>query len=307
MKVIRGVFLALVAGICWGMSGTVGQYLFTEKNVDAGWLTVVRMLVSGVVLLLLALWSQPQNVRRIWNEKQAVARLLLFSLLGLMAVQFGYMQAIRYSNAGTATAIQYLGEAFILIFTCVSMKRYPKSFEVVGLILALTGIYLLATHGDVGNMVLSTQGLVWGLVAAVALMTYTLLPGKLIREYGNQTVTGYAMLIGGMVLMVALQSWNRDVSVDKEVFLAMLVIVVIGTILAFTAYFQSIADIGGVKAGLLASVETIAAPLFASLWLKTKFELVDYIGFACVLAMVILLAVPALREEAAKGQGGCEG
>ena len=40
-KTLRGVFLALLAGTCWGFSGTVGQFLFTTRQVDSGWLTVV--------------------------------------------------------------------------------------------------------------------------------------------------------------------------------------------------------------------------------------------------------------------------
>ena len=51
-KTFRGVFLALLAGTCWGFSGTVGQFLFTSRQVDSGWLTVVRMLVSGLILLV---------------------------------------------------------------------------------------------------------------------------------------------------------------------------------------------------------------------------------------------------------------
>ena len=41
---LRGVVLALCAGVFWGLSGTVGQYLFTRKGVYAGVLTVIRML-----------------------------------------------------------------------------------------------------------------------------------------------------------------------------------------------------------------------------------------------------------------------
>ena len=51
---VRGVLFSLLAGASWGFSGTVGQYLFTEKQMDSGWLTVVRMLASGVILLAAA-------------------------------------------------------------------------------------------------------------------------------------------------------------------------------------------------------------------------------------------------------------
>ena len=51
---LRGALCALMTGVCWGFSGTVGQYLFTEKGVDRGWLTIVRLFGAGVVLLAYA-------------------------------------------------------------------------------------------------------------------------------------------------------------------------------------------------------------------------------------------------------------
>ena len=60
-KTLRGVLLALMAGTCWGFSGTVGQYLFTNFGVDSGWLTVVRMITSGIILLGIVLEAPPPS------------------------------------------------------------------------------------------------------------------------------------------------------------------------------------------------------------------------------------------------------
>lgn len=296
-QIIRGTILALLAGTCWGFSGTVGQYLFMKKNIDAGWLTVIRMVASGIIILLFAGIKKRETLIAIWKKKETAVRLILFSLLGLMAVQFTYMQAIKYSNAGTATAIQYVGEALVLIVTCITVKRLPKIPELLGLFLALTGIFLLATHGNIGSMVLSTKGLLWGLGAAVSLMLYTLLPSRLIQQFGSGTVTGYGMFIGGIVLALLVKPWKIKVTADNAVIIGMITIILIGTVLAFTAFLQSTVDLGGVKAGLLAASETIAAPFFSALWLHTRFEGMDYVGLACILGMVVLLALPDLLRE----------
>ncbi len=296
-KTLRGIFLALLAGTCWGFSGTAGQFLFTTRQVDSGWLTVVRMLVSGLILLVWTGLRHPRSLAAPWKDRRQALRLVVFSLAGLMAVQYAYMVAIFYSNAGTATAIQYLGDAFILLYTCLSARRLPRLPEAAGLALALAGVFLLATHGRLDTMVLSFQGLFWGLCAAVALMLYTLLPAPLIRVHGSRPITGFGMLIGGAALALAVRPWEKAPVLDGAVLAGMAAIILIGTVLAFTAYLKSVADLGGVKAGLLASVETIAAPLFAALWLGTPFEAADFAGFFCILAMVVLLSLPGLREE----------
>lgn len=301
-KTLRGVLLALMAGTCWGFSGTVGQYLFTNFGVDSGWLTVVRMTTSGLILLGIVLASAPAQLKTVWQNQRDSLHLILFSVAGLMAVQYTYMQAIFYSNSGTATALQYLGESFILVYVCLAGRRLPHRPEFLGLVLALGGIFLIATHGNLSNIVLSPQGLFWGLAAAFALMSYTLMPGRLIRRYGSRVITGYGMLIGGVVLGLVLRPWGSAPALVLPVVLGMAAIILIGTVFAFTAYLQSIADLGSVKAGLLASVETVSAPVISFFWLGTRFTFADCLGFACVLAMVVLLALPELRAQSKAAQ-----
>lgn len=39
----KGIMCTLLGDIYWGFSGTCGQYLFIYKNMESGWLTMVRM------------------------------------------------------------------------------------------------------------------------------------------------------------------------------------------------------------------------------------------------------------------------
>ncbi len=293
----RGVIYALTAGICWGLSGTIGQFLFTYKNIDTGWLTSVRMIISGLLLVIFAAIKSPSQLKGLWASKRTAVHTLIFAVFGLMAVQFSYMHAISFSNSGTATAIQYLGEAFILLYTCITVKRLPTWIELCALILALFGIFLIASHGRLDSLAVSPKGLVWGIIAAISLMTYTVIPVDLIKRFGSIPVTGCGMLIGGIVLTLAMRTWRVSVSFDWEIILALAAIIIIGTVAAFSMFLQSAADIGSVKAGLLASVETMAAAFFAAAWLKTKFAAADYAGFICITAMVVLLASSSLGKN----------
>ena len=237
-KNIKGVFLALLAGCCWGLSGNVGQFLFSRKGIEAGWLTVIRMIVSGIILLVMSL-AKKNDITGVWKQKNTAIRLLLFSIIGLMLVQHSYMKAIQYSNAGTTTAIQYLGMALILLVVCVTDKRWPKKFEIFGLTLAIVGVFLLATHGEFQNLNVSKLGLFWGLTSALAMMLYTLLPGKLIEKFDSMTITGYGMLIGGVILIFLVKPWKYHVRFDLDMIVALATIILPGTVIAFTAYLQS--------------------------------------------------------------------
>lgn len=280
-KSLRGTIYALIAGICWGFSGTVGQFLFSHTAIDSGWLTTVRLLVSGLILLVMAAIQRPQSVTGVWKNRRDALQLVFFGIAGLMAVQYCYMEAIFYSDSGTATAVQYTGEAMLLVYTCITARRLPRRSEFFGL-------------------VLSPAGLFWGLTAAVALMIYTASPCRLIEKYGSISITAQGMLIGGLALGLLLRIWQMPGTYTPQALLGTAAITLIGTVLGFTIYLKSTVLIGPLKAGLIAAVETVSAPFFSRVWLKTPFQPVDYLGFLCILSMVFLISLPELRKERAQ-------
>ena len=47
---IKGALLTMFGGMCWGVSGCVGQYLFTSQGMDSTWLVPIRLFLAGVIL-----------------------------------------------------------------------------------------------------------------------------------------------------------------------------------------------------------------------------------------------------------------
>ena len=85
---IRGFLFALFGGILWGFSGTCGQYLFTFEDLDSEWLTVTRMLFSGIILLGVSAISHREEMAAVWKNKKDAIRLVLFAILGLTNCQY---------------------------------------------------------------------------------------------------------------------------------------------------------------------------------------------------------------------------
>ncbi len=306
---MRGFVCTIIGAVCWGFSGTCGQYLMQNKGISSLWLTCMRMLIAGVVLAAWSIVTEIVSERKmtkaseieetvntgttksgIWGNGQDICQLLLFSIFGLTVCQYTYLTAISCSNAGTATVLQYLGPVMIMVYVCIRAGRLPTKYELISIILAVGGTFLLATHGNLTSLAISGEALLWGLLAALGLVLYTLLPGKMIAKYGSSRVTGYGMLTGGIVLTVLVRPWRYHIVWDMGVVLGTLVIGVLGTAAAYTLYLQGVQDIGSVNASILASIEPVSATVFSALWLKTVFEAVDIAGFACILMTVFLLA-----------------
>lgn len=294
-KTARGILCTLSGAIMWGFSGTCGQYLFTYKQIDPAWLTVTRMLFAGIILLAAGFAGQRKAMLGIFKHKRDLLQLIIFAILGLTACQYTYMTAISYSNAGTATVLQYLGPLLIMLVSCAAVRRLPTGQEAAAILLAVCGTFLLATHGNFHSLVIAPLGLSWGLASAVALMLYTMLPVKIIRRWGSTAVTGYGMLIGGIFLYALTRRWTRQPAFDLETLLAVTAIVLLGTALSFTLYLKGVSLIGSVKASMIACVEPVSAALFSAAWLGTKFTAADVIGLAAIISTVLLLTKKSRR------------
>ena len=303
-RTAAGTAMALVGGAFWGLSGVCGQYLFQTKEMTATWLVPVRLFVSGLLLLAFFLAKDAKRTLSVWKNKKTAIDLLIYSFAGIMLCQYAYFQTIEWSNAGTATVVQYIGPALIVVFVCITTHRKPLPKEIVAVVLALAGIFVIATHGNPGTLVLSRRALIMGLLSAFAVVVYTVQPVELLKQYGAPMILAWGMLIGGTVLMLAFQPWNHMPIVDAKMIEIVLYIIVFGTMAGFSMYMQSVKLIGGVKAGLYACIEPVAATILSVVWMKVQFAPMDLLGFVLILATIFVLAIPTKEERRGAGIRG---
>ena len=172
---IRGILFASAGSIGWGVSGVCCQYLFMEYDLDSGWLTAVRMVLSGIALLIIAIPGEGRGILRIWASRCDIMWILAFALLGLLMCQYTFLGAVKYSNSATATVLQSLNVIIMAVLVAARNRKRMSAAQTAAVFLALAGTYLIATGGNPGSMDLSAAGLIFGILAAVGVVTYTLL------------------------------------------------------------------------------------------------------------------------------------
>ena len=290
---IIGTFLTIAGGILWGISGVCGQFLFQSKDVTASWLVPLRLMTAGFLLLCYYLIRDKGKAFDIWKTKRNRIDIIIYGLAGMMLCQYSYFQTIEWSNAGTATVIQYLGPALIVVWVCLQTKRLPEKKEVLGVILAVTGIFLIATHGNPTTLALSQKALIMGLISAVSVVIYTIKPARMQAEFDTPLILAWGMLIGGTALTIAFRPRNNKVIFDGETFTALAFIILFGTMAGFSMYMTGVKMIGSVKASLYSCVEPVASMVLTAVWMKVSFTTPDLIGTAFVIATIIILALPS--------------
>ncbi|WP_316252431.1 EamA family transporter [Bacillus sp. YC2] len=286
-----GIVLVLIGAILWGVSGTVAQYLFQHQHFNTEWLTSVRLLMSGILLLGIAYRKEKRRIWSVWKDKRDGFSLLLFGIFGMLGVQYTYFAAIQHGNAATATVLQYLGPAIITCFLALRSKRLPSGKELLAVLLAVLGTFILVTHGNVRSLSMSGWAIFWGISSAFALAFYTLQPHRLLKKWGSAIVVGWGMLIGGIALSFVRRPWNFEGQWSLSAYAAIVFIIIFGTLIAFYCYLESLKYLSASETSLLACAEPLSAAFLAVIWLHVPFGLSEWLGTLLILGTIALLSI----------------
>ncbi|TMI18389.1 hypothetical protein E6H32_04820 [Candidatus Bathyarchaeota archaeon] len=262
----------LIGAGFWGLSGTAAQALFQTYQFPVIALVTIRTLVSGLILFVIFRPGMPRRPLR---------QLLSLSVFGFAGSQLAYLGAIQFSNAATATLLQFLFLPIVAGYESVKgVLRWSFQWT-VSLLLAMVGTLFLVGGMPGWNfrILVTSNGVLFGLLAAVSGAYYTLASRPLVRANGPWWVTTWGFAIGGLVTVpFGVESFLNYQMPSTPYGLGGLVglvifIIVFGTILAYGLYSEPI-------------VAAVAAFVFLGVILTGT----QYLGGALIILAVVLLA-----------------
>ncbi|WP_342322967.1 EamA family transporter [Kosakonia sp. BYX6] len=291
----KGMLYVLAAAVLWGSSGVCAQYIMDKSPISAPWLTMTRLLFTGVILLTLSFVHGDKIFAILKNRKDALS-LLFFSLFGAMVVQLTFLLTIEKSNAATATVLQFLSPTIIVAWFALARKARPTLPVTAAILTSLIGTFLLVTHGNLTSLSISSQALVWGIVSAFSAAFYTTYPSALIARYGTLPIVGWSMLLAGLMLVPFFAGQGDEFVVDGSLLMAFFYLVVIGTALTFSLYLKGAQMIGGSKASILSCAEPLSSALLSVVLLGVAFSLPDWLGTLLIVSSVMLISLDSRRK-----------
>lgn len=302
-KRTKGMILVISGAIFWGVGGTVAQKLFQQHAIDVDWLVTIRLLIAGVLLLAIQyIRSGGSQVFDIWKTRFTAMSLVIYGLFGMLAVQYTYLASINQGNAAVATLLQYLAPVMIIIYLVLRRKTVFRRMDSVMVALALSGCFLLLTNGSLSGLSVPLLAVIWGVLSAVALAFYTLYAIPLLARFDSMVIVGWAMIIGGLALSVVRPPWQADfASFTLEVYVYLLFVILFGTMLAFWFYIESLQSLSPKETSLLSSLEPLAAVLTTVFWLHEPFGVYQWLGTACIIGMILLLALVKKTDPVSEG------
>ncbi len=282
-------FLAALAAVMWGISGLFAKGLFNiSAKITPMWLTQIRLIISGIVLLLLA-GALKQQPRATLKNKHDALVIFAYGIFGLLPVQLFYFMCIQVANASIATILQFIGPFFVLGYLAFTHKQVMRRLDILAAIAAFIGVFLLSTHGQFDHLAITPVALFWGLLSAVGAAPYTLIPVNIVKRVSSMVVTGWGMLFAGISLVI-IHPQFQAIPNKPAVWLYTSAVIIIGTIIPFQIMANALRYVIPSTASLLDAFEPVSATVGSVLCFGLVMMPMAWVG-----SILVVLAAMALN------------
>ena len=262
-----------------------------------------RYLAAGGAMFLFALFrgaKMPSLVE--WRDALILGGCLL--LVGNGGVTF----AEQYVPSGTAALLVATSAVFLTVFAwAAKIGPRPSGMVSIGLLLGLLGVSILSRPGTGSALSPASQfnwytGIVALLIAAAVWAAGSLYSRKAARPSSPIAGVGIQMICGGALLLLVSVStgdaarfdWSR---VTAESSLAWLYLVVIGAIIAFTAYIWLARVCSPALLGTYAFVNPMVAVLLGWAIAGEGLDSRTISGAAVIVVAVVIIVVFTNRSR----------
>lgn len=288
----RGFWLAFCASALWGISGTVLQVVAKNLDIPAMWFIATRTTVAGVILLVVGLIVLPsKDFFAVFKNKKDLLTLLCFSIFGLLANMFTFFHAIKTGNSSTATILQYLSPLFIMIGAIIFTKKKTSRIDVISFALALVGVVLMITRGDIGHLSIPFISVLWGIGSGITAALYITIPQKLISKYHGILITGWGMLLAGIISNFFSPIWVNPPKMTTTSILGIGTVILIGTVLAFLIMVISTKYTTAAIVSITDAVQPFTTLVLSIIFLHYSVNLPEIIG-----SVIVVLAIYVLNR-----------
>ena len=288
----RGLALIFVglAGIFWASSGVAVQDFFTHSEKSAMELTNIRMCLAGLILILIS--ARRKNFLRSLGLIKRHPRLwldvIIYGIIGVMFMQFTYFQGISIGGAAATTVICYACPAMVVIWESFYHKKFPKRGEVIAVILATSGVFLLVTGGNPTKLLVPLGCVIWSLLSGAAFAFSAIFPKHLLaKKIDPYFLTGVGMFIGGLSTFALIDERNWLPFFAPEVLFDVSWIIIFGTVAAFLSFNAGLKFLTPEEASITVTTEPAASVIISWIIFGTAFGLIESLGIILVLLAII--------------------
>jgi drug/metabolite transporter (DMT)-like permease len=273
--------------VIWGST-----YLFNKIAVgelSPFMLASVRFTTAGTLIFIIAkIIGIPIGITKKQLTNTAIAGFLFLTLGNGIIVW-----ALKYVDSGFAALEISAQPLVILILMRVHQGKKVKLMSFIGVVLGFIGIYLLVSQSQIVNQENSILGMLMIFACMVSWAYGSLFVGKADLPSNYFINTGYQMFTGGIMLFIISmlfgESWSFPTMWSSEVQLSMLLLVLFGSIVAFTSFNYLLKIVSPEKVATSTYVNPIVALFLGWYFLDEQITLQSIIAAAVLLTGVYFI------------------
>ena len=282
-----GPALIILAGCFWGSMG-----IFVRRLSTFGFSPIqivsLRITVAALVFALLLLIKDRSGFRI------ALRDLPLFLGLGFGSILFFtvcYFSAITIMPLSTAAILLYTSPIWIMLMSVLFFREKLNRIKLIALALAFAGCVLVSGISGEG---LTLTGLLLGLGSGIGYGLYSILGTIALRKYSPYTVTTYTFLFaaaGSWLVCGPADAMSKLSAADNLTGLLLFCVLtgLVTAVIPFLAYTLGLRTVEASRAGILATIEPLAATLVGIVVFSEPLTLLSGLGIVLILAAVVLL------------------
>jgi len=263
-------------------------------------LAAMRFSVAGLVLFgwVLARGERAPSLRE-WRSA---------SLLGLVIFVFDYgllFWAEQHVPSGIAAVMLATIPVFMALSEIIFLRTQRLTVRLaLALLIGLGGVGVLMSRAlNLGDAPIDKWGAVALIFASVSWSIASVLARKLPLPSSKMMSSGAQMLTGGILLTVAAGAFGEfrnfhPGAVSREVWLALLYLIVAGSIIGFTAYVWLIHHESPTKVGTYAYVNPIVAVLVGYFLGGEALSARTILGSVFILISVVVITTTPAKKPA---------
>lgn len=225
------------------------------------WAAAVRFLLGAALMFIIASVRREEMVSLL---RRHAATYLLLGTVGITAFNLLFFYALQSTSANSAALIMATNPLLTALLAAAFLGEKPAARQLVALPVALTGVLVVISHGDMGK--LASLSFVHGdllmLAANLSWALYNVLTRRYMPQASPVANTSWIMAVGATLLLAAALGSDTHVhTLDVKASLSMAVMVVGGTVLAYLFWGIGIARLGAARTAIFLNL----VPVFAML------------------------------------------
>jgi len=273
--------------VIWGST-----YLFNKIAVGElppFMLASVRFVSAGVLIFIIA---KIIGISIKINKRQ----LINSAIAGFLFLTFGngiIVWALKYVDSGFAALEISAQPLVILLLMRIHQGKKIQLMSFIGVVLGFVGIYLLVSQKQVISQENSVIGILMIFACMLSWAYGSLFVAKAQLPSNFFINTGYQMFTGGIMLFIVSmlfgETWSMPMEWSSDVQISMLLLVLLGSIVAFTSFNYLLKIVSPEKVATSTYVNPIVALILGWYFLDEQITIQSIIAAAVLLTGVYFI------------------